>query len=145
MRVTSETAQAVRSQSPGKNDEERINNLLSGSQESSVRDSKQVVLNRSVDPGTRVELAESPPTGGQIKQVTISFPPGAENLVDVKVSVEGEQLIPSQGVLSLDDETPVFDFQLGIESRDTISATIANRDATFEHEISVIVTIEEDR
>ncbi len=78
---------------------------------------------------------------GQLNQIIVHFPPGCSALVDVRVFLNSEQILPNLGYLALDDATPTFSFAKVIRMGDNLRVEMVNTDDTYPHTISVIANI----
>ncbi|HUV76238.1 MAG TPA: hypothetical protein VMW00_06305 [Dehalococcoidales bacterium] len=92
--------------------------------------------------GQTLRMTEEMHIGGTIKQVSIHWPGGCQNLVDVAVGHYLIRFCPREGYLALDDVTPTYLFNEPVENNEGIWVEMRNRDGFFAHTISVTVTVE---
>lgn len=78
---------------------------------------------------------------GNIREITVHFPPGCNALVEVKVFHGSTQILPEKGGLALDDATPTFIVEREVRAGDSIRVDWINHDDSYAHTVSVIVGI----
>ena len=119
--------------------------------ESEKRKIGKVILNfRKTVPSLTYEKVEHPIIyRGKITKVSMHFPPGCNSLVEARlifIDSEGEihYIVPSipDSYIALDDVTQPFEVDFEITGRGTLRAEFQNHDNTWEHTISIIVTLE---
>lgn len=92
--------------------------------------------------GSGVTLTEYAPFSGYIKQVTLHYPEGCDALVDVRVGHGTKQFCPDTGFLALNDATPTYPFNEGVDDHEEIWVELRNRDGANTHNIVVTVILE---
>lgn len=97
-----------------------------------------------------VKLVTEVNFSGYIRSVLIHWPGGCNALVEVRVGLRGEQIVPTESgeFVALDDATIMFPpspmmFDKQIVGGERIWVEIKNGDNSNAHTISVIVFIEE--
>lgn len=103
---------------------------------------KTINFRETVSPATRNVVSDNAPVTGNITEIMTHFPPGASALVQVLIKVAGNQILPKDGYLALDDTTPVFKMVEPIELGDLIELDIRNTDNVFSHTITITITCE---
>lgn len=104
----------------------------------------QMNFSKTVGALTEESQTQTVQWNGKIDQIHISFPPGANSLVDVAVWHGTKQILPEKGYIALDDITPNFFFNESVSVGDHITVKWINTDNTFPHTISVIVNVMEE-
>ncbi|MQY58495.1 MAG: hypothetical protein GH144_02630 [Clostridia bacterium] len=103
---------------------------------------RQINFREEVDPLTGLEVDKVCPITGTIKSVTMSWPPGCNNLVEVAFGHSGQKVCPSTEYIALDSATPTFDgIEEPVEREERLWVEILNGDDTYPHTISVLVVI----
>lgn len=103
---------------------------------------RQINFQEEVQPGKGVLLTETCPLTGRIKSVTMSFPPGCSNLVDVAFGHGSEKTCPYSDYIALDDASPTFtDINEPVKMDERLWCEIRNGDSEYPHGISVLVVI----
>lgn len=103
---------------------------------------RQINFTETVEPLTGVLLTERCPLTGTIKSVTMSWPPGCNNLVDVAFGHGSQRVCPYSGYIALDDASPTFtDINELVKMDERLWAEIKNADDIHPHTISVLVVI----
>jgi len=102
---------------------------------------RQMNFREEVAPLTGLEVDKVCPITGKIKSVTMSFPPGCNNLVEVAFGHSAEKLCPSTEYIALDSANPTFDVEEPVEREERLWVEILNGDDTYPHTISVLVVI----
>jgi len=83
----------------------------------------------------------SAPMSGTLTQIIMHFPPGCLSYVEVSVNHGGKNICPSTGSIALDNATPPFQIHEEVMVGDPIIITYTNHDDTYDHTISVILTL----
>jgi len=103
---------------------------------------RQINFREEVAPLTGLEIDKVCPLTGKIKSVTMSFPPGTSNLVEVAFGHSGQKVCPSTEYIALDNANPTFDgIEEPVEREERLWVEILNGDNTYPHTISVLVVI----
>jgi len=103
---------------------------------------RQVNFQEKVQPLKGVVLSERCPLTGRIKSITMSWPPGCENLVDVAFGDAGGKVCPYNDYIALDDASPTYtDINEPVKTDERLWCKIKNTDDTYPHTISVLVII----
>lgn len=103
---------------------------------------RQVNFQENVQPGKGVILTETCPITGTIKSVTMSFPPGCNNLVDVAFGHSSEKVCPYSDFIALDDASPTYTgMNEPVKMDERLWCEIRNGDDTYPHNISILVVI----
>ena len=103
---------------------------------------RQINFQEEVQPLKGVILSEKCPLTGTIKSVTMSWPPGCNNLVDVAFGHASQRVCPYSGYIALDDASPTFtDINELVKMDERLWCEIRNADDTYPHTISVLVVI----
>ncbi len=103
---------------------------------------RQINFREQVAPLRGLEVDKVCPVSGTIKSVTMSFPPGCNNLVEVAFGHSGQKVCPSTEYIALDSATPTFDgIEEPVEREERLWVEILNGDDTYPHTISVLVVI----
>lgn len=89
-----------------------------------------------------VLLEEDVPFAGYINSVCLHWPEGCNGLVSIKVGHGVEQFCPREGYLALNDATPTYLFNEGVNDHDVIWVEMQNADGINAHRIVVTVTLE---
>ncbi|MBA7601608.1 hypothetical protein ES703_08685 [subsurface metagenome] len=106
------------------------------------RITRQINFRETVQPLTGVELAERCPLTGSIKSVTMSFPPGCNNLVEVAFGHEQKKICPYSDYIALDSASPTYtSINEPVKMDEQLWCEILNHDNTYPHEISVLVIL----
>lgn len=103
---------------------------------------RQVTFQQTVQPEIGVELTERCPLTGKIKSVTMSFPPGCNNLVDVACGRGADKICPYNDYIALDDANPTYsDINEPVKMDERLWCEIRNTDDTYPHMITVAMII----
>jgi hypothetical protein len=103
---------------------------------------RQINFRETVQPLKGLEVDKICPISGKIKSVTMSFPPGCNNLVEVAFGHSAQKVCPSTEYIALDSATPTFDgIEEPVEEKERLWVEILNGDNTYPHTISVLVVI----
>ncbi|MBA7612927.1 hypothetical protein ES703_20168 [subsurface metagenome] len=103
---------------------------------------RQINFREQVDPLRGLEVDKVCPITGKIKSVTMSFPPGCNNLCEVAFGHSAQKVCPSTEYIALDSATPTFDgIEEPVEEKERLWVEILNGDDTYPHTISVLVVI----
>lgn len=106
------------------------------------RITRQINFREIVQPLTGVELTEVCPLTGKIKSITMSFPPGCNNLVEVAFGHGVEKVCPYNDYIALDDASPTYtSINEPVKINERLWCEIRNADDTHPHEISVLVIL----
>jgi hypothetical protein len=102
---------------------------------------EQVPFVQNLAPGQGVRLThEIELDQGEVVQVTFHFPAGCNALVDIAFGIGGRQILPTTGVLSLNDATPSFYIKEKVKRGAVLWVQMANGDAVNPHNVSVVAT-----
>lgn len=98
----------------------------------------------TVPASTQVQLQARSPLAGFLTHILLHYPPGCLALVDVRVDVDREQILPVSGWVALDNATPTFQFHRGqpVKRRDYLDVWLQNRDTQNTHTITVLIVFE---
>lgn len=103
---------------------------------------RQINFREEVQPLTGLEIDKVCPITGNIKSVTMSFPPGCSNLVEVGFGHSAQKVCPSTEYIALDSANPTFDgIEEPVQSEERLWVEILNGDRSNPHTISVLVVI----
>ena len=96
--------------------------------------------------GSGITLTEKAPFNGYVKEITIDWPGGCNNLVDVMVGHNVGQFCPREGWLALNNATPTykFEYSINVKEGEAIWVRMQNRDGGWPHQITVTVHYEEE-
>jgi len=135
----------LRQMAPGRNDNERIRNLMGTVTDQGIGGlkTKQVVIKvTDLEPGTRVRKRENAPISGSINSVAFFFPSGPDQKVDVALDVEGERVTPGSGdFLALNDVSITLPVREDVERGDQIDLIVRNRDPQEAHTVQIIANV----
>lgn len=101
----------------------------------------QVVFRDTVQSGQGIQNTKRYFAAGVITQVLFHFPPGCSGLVEVKLLKNGFLFYPVQGVLALDNATPVYYSNAEYYAKEPLTVEVLNRDSVNPHAPTVAVTI----
>lgn len=91
---------------------------------------------------TTQEETDDASISGIIDSIIAHFPPGVNALVELFVFHERQQILPEGRTgVTLDDATQSFTINEPIEQGDKIKVRVVNHDDTWQHTISVIISI----
>ena len=103
---------------------------------------QQVTFTQTLQPLEGVELTEPCPLTGRIKSITMSFPPGCNQLVDVAFGHGSKKICPYNDYIALDDASPTFtDINEPVTMNGRLWCEMRNTDNTYPHTIIVMVVI----
>jgi len=103
---------------------------------------KQINFSEEVNPLEGVIIQERCPLNGKITAVTMSFPPGANQLVDIAFGHESNRVCPDIGFINLDDATPTYPgIEEDVRKNERLWVEIRNTDDTYPHRITVLVVV----
>jgi len=103
---------------------------------------RQINFRETVQPLTGIEVDKVCPLDGKIKSITMSFPPGCNNLVDVAFGHSGQKVCPSTEDIALDSANPTFTgIDEPVKRDERLWVEILNGDDTYPHTISVLIII----
>lgn len=97
----------------------------------------------TAEPATAPIIDHEPPYDGFISEVQIDWPDGCEHLVDVRVGYGGQQFVPLEGFLNLNDVNATYPFNQSVVHTVNLWLEIQNRDEFLPHTITVMFNIEE--
>lgn len=101
----------------------------------------QIVFRESVPSGQGLSSTKRLNNAGIITQILFHFPPGCNGLVEVKLMKNGYLFYPLQGVLALDNATPVYYVNADYYANEPLTVEVKNKDSVNPHSPSVAVTI----
>jgi hypothetical protein len=101
----------------------------------------EMSFRETVQPGQGIRVTRSFVCAGKITQVMFHFPPGCAALVEVRLLKDEKPFYPIEGVLALDNATPVHYTDVEYREKEPLTVEILNRDAVNPHTPTVTVTI----
>ena len=103
-------------------------------------------LTIAANTSTKYSLYRVPPAQkATLRKVTVHFPPGTENKLQVAVYRGMEQVVPSEGYLQGEDTTIVIETLREYMSDQLIEVYAKNNDSTYSHTFTIILEIEIER
>lgn len=103
---------------------------------------RQVTFQKKVEPLKGAILSERCPLTGKIKSVTMSFPDGCDNLVEVAFGHGSQKVCPYNDYIALDDASPTYtSINEPVIMNERLWCEVRNGDDTYPHAIAVLVTI----
>ena len=105
----------------------------------------QYTIRKNISTLSEEKASDRIENSGTITQCVMHFPPGCNALVEVRMLHNGKAICPVDGYIALDETTPVFGLLEPCREGDTITAEFINHDESYEHTISVIVSIESEK
>jgi len=143
MQVSKSTRDQVAQAAPGRNFDDRLQNLMS--QATTIGTSnrtRQVVVSGTIESGRRVKLRETAPVEGFISTLSIKLPEGVRDTVKIAIEVDGDRVLPGSGeLLDINGNLPVFPFEEPVSQTDPIDVIVENRDPENDHRVTVIATV----
>lgn len=97
----------------------------------------------TAEPATAPIIDHEPPYDGFISEVQIDWPDGCEHLVDVRVGYGGQQFVPLEGFLHLNNVNVTYPFNQSVVHTANLWVEIQNRDEFLPHTITVMFNIKE--
>lgn len=101
----------------------------------------QVSFRETVLPGQGILVEDYFTFAGKITQVMMSFPPGCNNLVLVRLLKDRVSLYPKTGFLAFDNASPVYPTYIDYYAREPLGFEVQNQDAANSHTISCTVVL----
>lgn len=103
---------------------------------------RQVNFRQTAEPLIGYLLSERCPIGGKIKSITMSFPPGCSNMVDVACGHGEVKVCPYNDYIALDEASPTYTgMNEPVKMDERLWCEIKNGDDTFAHTIEVLMVI----
>lgn len=105
---------------------------------------RQVSLHATMEHETGTRIPKPSPLTGKIVQIMPHWPPGCLTYVDIAFGHGDSWVMPSEvdTYLSLDNATPVFQYNEPISKGEMLWMICRNADTIWPHTVSVVVTIE---
>jgi hypothetical protein len=106
------------------------------------KETRFVNFRTTVHPGIAVLLLEPSPLTGEITHVLFHFPAGCNALVMVRVLLNHEPVWPiRENFLALDDSSPLYEVSEVVKKFDPLEVEIWNTDDTYDHTVTVELTL----
>jgi len=145
MEVSSDTRDRVAQMAPGRNFDERLQNLMRAQSNGGVNRTRQTVISGVTESGRRVKFRETSPVDGFVNQVVFKFPQGLRGTVELAFEVDQERIVPSSGdLLSLNGALPSFRIDEEVNKGDELDLIVENRDPENDHKVTAVVTVIQD-